>query len=457
MSDLERNTPNLDVKKFVYDYLNTLSREELLETSDRKLAEQILNNYRIDNNVKGFGDRNLRLKIAKFKSEINEKKGLSKEKVDFFSSKIREEETDNEKSFHYDGTESITSKEQALKFFKVDTNVWKVDRWIVNSWDVTSWKSGQPEKRTNYQVKLFLKRKETPAFDFQEALSTLRKYTSPNNPTRPVNKSGLKSKPILLSIADLHTGAKTDKAKGILNTKNFSVEILVDYLDAIANKVNSLKRECVRVCILGDLVESISGMNHLDSWKGMEENHHGANAIIFTFEILRDFLKKINGLETVYFVSGNHDRMQNDKRQEAQGEACKLVSYMLSDCFDIKYHPLIYSDEFDGVYYIMTHGHTGISKQALYKIVLDYGNQDYYNVILSGHVHTRKKTQIIHTKPTQIEGVAIDSVNYRGITIAPIFPGNYYSEALGYTSSPGFSIIESNLRKDNINHYDLSL
>lgn len=57
--------------------------------------------------------------------------------------------------FTYSGEISITSLEQALKFFDVDTEQYEVEKYLINSWDVTS-KQG---KRTNYQVKVWLKKR----------------------------------------------------------------------------------------------------------------------------------------------------------------------------------------------------------------------------------------------------------------------------------------------------------
>lgn len=67
------------------------------------------------------------------------------------------DEEDTKALWEYDGTQSITSLEQALAFSGVDTRVWEVERHIFNSWDVTSNQFG---KKTNYQVKVWFRRKE---------------------------------------------------------------------------------------------------------------------------------------------------------------------------------------------------------------------------------------------------------------------------------------------------------
>lgn len=56
----------------------------------------------------------------------------------------------------YEGTQSLQSEEEAIEYFNVDTDKWEVDKFVVNSWDVNM-KGG---RKTNYQVKLWLKRIE---------------------------------------------------------------------------------------------------------------------------------------------------------------------------------------------------------------------------------------------------------------------------------------------------------
>jgi len=67
------------------------------------------------------------------------------------------EESNTDASWKYEGETSLTSLDAALKFCKVDLNIWEVERHLFNSWDVTSTNFG---KRTNYQVKVWFKRIE---------------------------------------------------------------------------------------------------------------------------------------------------------------------------------------------------------------------------------------------------------------------------------------------------------
>ena len=54
---------------------------------------------------------------------------------------------------------TINTLEQALEIADVDMDIWEVDRWVCNSWGVTlKDPAGNPNYRTNFQVKVWLKR-----------------------------------------------------------------------------------------------------------------------------------------------------------------------------------------------------------------------------------------------------------------------------------------------------------
>ena len=86
---------------------------------------------------------------------------------------------------------TIHTLEQAIDIGKVDLNVWEVERYIQNSWEVTMKdNSGNPIKRTNYQIKLFLKRKVN---HIQEGIKDLFKNLDDIQLNFTVNPSIVKS------------------------------------------------------------------------------------------------------------------------------------------------------------------------------------------------------------------------------------------------------------------------
>lgn len=344
------------------------------------------------------------------------------------------------KQYEYKGRKRITSQEEAVKFFKIDLSKERIIRSRYNAWDVTS---GNGTTYTNYQVRLDTE-PVSSEFDYEAAYKILNKHVSKLSVKRSQG-----SGKCVASISDIHTGAKTNASKGVINTRDYNLEVLLNYLDKCVNEINNLNKKEVIVTIHGDLVESISGLNHLNSWQEIEENAHGGNVIIITHKILSLFLSRVVNLKKVYMVSGNHDRLSAGKDVDSKGDVGLLVSYMLKQNFDVEYHPLACSFIYDGISYIITHGHHKLVTKPISQTILNYGNQNYYNVLISGHTHSR------NTKKESY--IMEDSVNYRAIVLAPFFTGNFYSESSGWTSSPGFSVIEANAGKTNINHFDYGL
>lgn len=365
--------------------------------------------------------------------------------------KTTREESQDALNYTYEGGKSITSLEQAIKFFRVDLKEYKVEKFTVNSWDVTMKMDGVPVKRTNYQVKVFLSKIKDEEKEFKKALDDMMEYLK-LRPKLKVNKvTGCGE--VLVSMADLHTGGKSNKSKGIINTKDFDLEILISRLDEAATLINSYGYKKVHVAILGDLIESLTGLNHINSWYSMEEDIVFGNAITVAYEIVSQFLSKINNLDSVYMVAGNHDRSTDRNDHDVTGTAAQLVAYMLKRDFNIKFHPFMIQVEIDNICYLLTHGHHGLIKKDLSKIFYEYGNPNKYNVLLSGHLHSGNgRKEIVVSEDSMIK-----SLNYRAITVQALFTGNFWSESTGFTNHAGLSITHANHRKDNIHHYDLSL
>jgi len=353
-----------------------------------------------------------------------------------------------EKNYEYKGRRSMTSTEDAIEFFDIDLHREEIVKSQFNAWDVTIKDAdGKAVTSTNYQVKLITTPKKI-SFDYTKALTKLKteKYTP-----KVIKGSGAG----LLSIADIHTGANTEKSEGLVKTKPFSFNILQEYMSAIVAQANELNREEVRVAILGDLIESFTGLNHLNSWQDMES--WMGDAVILAYEIIKEFLSKINNLSKVYIVSGNHDRISSNREGDPIGNVTKLVAFMLKQSgFNVVYHPVVISESFDQIHYIMTHGHHKMVKEVI-KMILNYGgDRSEYHVLMYGHFHTRNKKIPVDTRIDNL--VLQDSVDYRAIGVAPLFTGNLFSETLGYSSTAGFSWVErAGNAQRNINHFDFGL
>ena len=352
----------------------------------------------------------------------------------------------NTKTLEAKTRQSITSLEEALAFFEVDLSQWQVEKYTVNSWD----SGGIPQ----YQVKVFLKEKNE-AFDLQADLRTALQNLKPSKQRFKLNGSGHG----VLAITDLHIGAEVTD---LLRTPDFSIQILIDRLDEIAQIVNAKRYEKVTVLNLGDLIESFSGLNHLDSWKGMHKGVYGHTVLELATNIIKDFLVKIVNLDTVVILGGNHDRVDSNNKIDTQGEVSKAIAWALSLILPntkIIHEFMLKSIVVDDIHYILTHGHYGLSRKDSSKLIADYGRNDMFNLVLQGHLHTRLAKKSYKVKKDyyeNVESLSVDELNYRFYIVPSLFTGNSYSEGLGFSGTAGFYLIENNGKgKPNVFDYTL--
>jgi predicted phosphodiesterase len=245
-----------------------------------------------------------------------------------------------------------------------------------------------------------------------------------------------------LIISDPHVGAYID---GLVKTKDYSIPILVDYLEQTARNVNKSNPKQVNVLCLGDLIESFTGLNHKNSWKGLQKGMIGAEVIKFTAKILHEKLfSKINNLGFIKIVAGNHDRLTSDKSEDVDGGAADLIAYALTLMgYDVEFHPTVISTQIDGINYILLHGHKGISGKTTEQICWMYGIQGVFNVILEGHLHSYVQRLSVKSR-NAYKTVKDDSVDTFRMHCRSYFTGNGFSEDLGYTSNAGYTVIRNN-------------
>lgn len=251
-------------------------------------------------------------------------------------------------------------------------------------------------------------------------------------PVVSVNKE-CKGTEINVVIADLHFGAHN---KGKNHLPDYSVSILKSYFDKqIIPIINSYKASKVNIFLAGDLIESFTGLNHIDSWKGIQEGYHGANLVKHCYEFLVHFISQVHNVGKVIGVSGNHDRATPNKNEDNEGFIAEIIFEFLRLSFKNSPIKVIFDARLqnlmiDDICYIMSHGHEKISDQNASNLVLKYGSQNHYNILLSGHWHERR--------------IKADGVQFRQIVCPSVFPGNNYSVGLGYDTCPGFLIIQNN-------------
>lgn len=248
---------------------------------------------------------------------------------------------------------------------------------------------------------------------------------------------------VVITLADLHNGARIEN---IQNTHDFNPAILEKYLDTMAHQINSQGYEHVNIALVGDLIESFTGLSHKNSWKGIEYGYYGSTVVIKTVEMLSRFISKVNNVKRLIGVNGNHDRGTSDNKEDTKGEIGTLIFYMLkqiySDKIEVLHHEEVISIEIDGIQYIIAHGHLGEVKKGAAKIIIEYGNSRLFNLILTGHLHSRI--------------ISDDGRNFRHLWCPSLFTGNRYSKQLGFSSTAGYlRIVNNGDGKPNIS--DVSL
>lgn len=250
------------------------------------------------------------------------------------------------------------------------------------------------------------------------------------------------SKTGVVKIADLHCGAYVDD---LIRTKEFSINILAEKLKSSADQINRLKYDKVHVHILGDLIESFTGLNHKNSWKGLDKGMVGAEVVKLTCKILDEyFLSKIVNLQDVKIVAGNHDRSTSDNKEDVKGDIADIIAWGLELMgYNIEFNPLVISHTVEGICHILTHGHHAISKKSTKQLCWDYGEKGKFNLICEGHLHSIIQ-KLSLTQRDRYHTVKDDAVDHRRMNCPSFFTGNFYSESLGYTSESGFVITEDN-------------
>lgn len=232
----------------------------------------------------------------------------------------------------------------------------------------------------------------------------------------------------VVHVCDIHIGADIEAEK---NLPAYNAKVIADKLRQVAEDVNQRSPKKVSLVINGDLIETFTGLNHINSWKNIDKKYgYGVQATIKAIELLSEFISQVNNVQDVVIVSGNHDRSSSNNKEDVDGEVAQWVHYVLSKTYrtlNVVWSKDVHTLKIDNCGFVFTHGHLGISKKNPDHIVDLYGYHGLYNLVILGHLHTRK--------------VREDGMYNRVMNAPSIFTGNNYSKGLGYTSLPGYLYI----------------
>lgn len=255
----------------------------------------------------------------------------------------------------------------------------------------------------------------------------------------------------VVKISDLHLGAHVSN---LIKTNDFNSSILKKQLEKSVKIVNSHNYDTVHVHILGDLIESFTGLNHKNSWKNIERGLFGAEAVKLVTKLLASYLSKIENLGKVMIVGGNHDRTTSDSKEDVEGGAANLVAWGLGLVgFDVSFDAIVLKHVVDGICHINTHGHHGISRMTTGELCWQYGMKGMFNYVSEGHLHSRIEKL---SSKKNFSTVRDDSVDHKRVISPSFFMGNLFSESNGWSSNAGFQIVEDN-GEGKPNTFDYSL
>lgn len=324
-------------------------------------------------------------------------------------------------------SERIKTLDQLLDVADVDLNIFEIEKEVVNAWEVTSWKKGYAEVRTNFQVKAWLKNKFFNKVDSEWVQGYFDEIAN-GLPTIDIPKVDRTGDPIVCAIADLHAGGFTENMKLV---PDYNLATLEVKLQGIAQRLKRLNRP-VHLKILGDLIESFTGKNHKDTWKQIEM--HGVKVMFVVADMLQKMVSEAGNIVSIDIISGNHDRITSSNQEDVEGQVAfgvaELLKRSLPSEIEISFDPLIVSKKHGNVNYILLHGHLPIAKKNPSQIVLDYGDQNCYNVILTAHYHE----ELLKKNTTRLRLHQVPS----------LVPANNFAQNLGVHAPTGFVLFESN-------------
>jgi hypothetical protein len=230
-------------------------------------------------------------------------------------------------------------------------------------------------------------------------------------------------------LSDLHFGVVNEK---------YNLKIAESKLAEVQEHINlyaSFNPEVsINIALPGDIMHNISGVMHPNSWKHTEVGVWGANAIIKPFELLLNFLLGITNLSSVYIIGGNHDRLNANKQLENTAEGAKLLAYMLKAVLPspiiVEFDSRIIKFNSGNLRFIFQHGDLGADKKKkVEEVVWEHGDPERFNLVITGHHHSR------------IIARGDDTHKAMRISVPSFSPEDDYAKDCGYSNNPAIIII----------------
>ena len=257
----------------------------------------------------------------------------------------------------------------------------------------------------------------------------------------------------VITLTDLHFAAYVESLK---IAPDFNISVLCEMLEYAAVRANEMNYSVLHVHLLGDLIESFTGLNHKNSWKQMIQGMFGVKVVKSFVTVFKEhFLDRVNNLGSIKLVAGNHDRVTSDNKEDVNGGAAELIAWGLKMLgYDISFSASVLTHRVNDINYILNHSHLGLSVLSTEEICWKYGEKGIYNFVTEGHLHSRI-SKLSAKQISNFKTMIDDTIDCRRMICPSLFTGNTYSEHKGWSTSPGFIITEQS-RRGTIDLYDIS-
>jgi len=292
----------------------------------------------------------------------------------------------------------------------------------------------QYNKALNKKAKASIKTESQKELELQSVILELTELL----PTCQVKVIKRQTQPISdaiinVFIYDLHFGIENDHYLTKI-LPQYDVSVTVARLREIAEEINKIGAAKVNVFFGGDIIETFSGLNHLDSFKGVAKGYWGSRVVMESYKVLVEFISLIANVDKVYSVPGNHDRSSESGKVDSEGYINQIIFELIRlsfrDHIDVTFDSRLISVTIDGIHYLVSHGHLKMSDMNPADMILEYGEPKLFNLLISGHFHERK--------------VKRDTKNFRQLVCPEAGGINDYTARNGYLSQPGFLAIKNN-------------
>lgn len=238
-------------------------------------------------------------------------------------------------SYEYKGDKMITSLDEAIEFFKIDTKIWEVERYLCNSYPVsarvreqniewvknsktggstmlgTSIRENKWTTKVNYQVKVWLKKRVemVQAIDFDKFFKDLLVRHKPVV-YKPVKYQKAEKNLLEINIFDLHVGKLTWREEtGQDYDSKIASERFRYALDQLLIRSGSYKCERILFPVGNDFFNSDTDVNttHMGTWQSEDSRWQktfktGCKLLIEGIDKLREIAPV-----DVLVIPGNHD------------------------------------------------------------------------------------------------------------------------------------------------------